>query len=166
MKNVATWSVRELKRYLRHNGISTRGYKQKEDLIEIASQLIYEQEKSEWIKDIITFIVIGITVLILNVYFRPKLEKFFYLNPKWVTSFIILHLIQLIEYLIIINIILSWILPSTLKEYNYIDKYFISKIQLFPIAIPLNYDAQTDHASMWIDLYPMLLMYLIRKFKQ
>eukprot|EP01084_Bolivina_argentea_P178647 308760_1 len=77
-----------------------------------------------------------------------------------------MHLITLMEKLLGINVILSWILPSTLKEYNFIDKYFIKKIQLFPLTVPLNYDSQTQTASMWIDLYPMLLIYLLRRLKE
>eukprot|EP01084_Bolivina_argentea_P258145 435083_1 len=166
MKDASTWTVRELKRYLQTNGINTRSYKQKGELIDLASPLLYEDEKKEWIKNAITLSVICITVLLLNVYIRPKLEKFFWLNPKWVLSWLILHLIYVLEKLLLINVILSWVLPVTLKQYNIIDKYLVKQFQLFPIAVPLNYDTQTQNASMWIDLYPMILIYLLRKLKE
>ena len=163
--DAATWTVRELKRYLHGNGINTRGYTQKNELIELATNILYENQRAEWIKNVATLSVICITVLLLNVYIRPKLEKVFWLNPKWLLSWIILHCLLLIEKLLLINVILSWILPSTLKQYNLIDLYLVKKFQLFPISVPLNYDTQTQDASMWIDLYPMLLIYLLRKLK-
>ena len=165
MSDAGTWSVRELKKYLHSNGINTNGYKEKNELIDLATNILYEEERQEWIKNVITLSVICITVVILNVYWRKKIEKIFWLNPRYAASWIIVHILLLIEKLLLINVILSWILPQTLKEYNFIDIYLVKKYQLFPISIPLNYDTQTQNASMWIDLYPMLLIYLIRRFK-
>merc|ERR1712228_589918 len=165
MSDVATWSVRELKRYLQINGVSTRGYAEKNDLIDLATSLLYESEQAEMIKNVITLIVIIVTVLLLNVFMRSKIEKLFWLNPKWVGSWMLLNCIKIIEKLLTLNIILSWILPPTLQQYNYIDVYLVKSTQPFPIMVPLNYDTQTQDASMWIDLYPMMLIYLMRTFK-
>lgn len=53
-----------------------------------------------------------------------------------------------------------------MKDYNLFEIYIFQHLRLFPFSFPLNYDSKTDTVSMWVDLYPMLFMYVLRKFKQ
>lgn len=166
MSEAATWTVRQLKIFLHSNGISTAGMKEKTDLITLATDLQHQQQQDAWIKVFITILVIAVTALLFNTYIRPKVERYFWINPKWIGSWLLIHSLWTLEKLLSINIILSWIVPSTLSEYNLLDKYLVQKLTLFPLYVPLNFDSQTGDASMWLNLYPMCLIWVIRKVQE
>jgi len=169
MAEAAQWTVRELRVYLHSHGISTSGMKEKSELIGLATDLLLQQQRAKWAKYGTAAALFVATAISFNVYLRPfvapKIERVLWTNPKWAASWFLLHFLTVLEKLLGINVILSWIVPSTLSEYNVLDKYLVKKLQIFPLYVPLNFDSQTGNASMWINLYPMLLMWIIRRIK-
>jgi len=164
MSDPSNWTVRELKVFLHSNGISTAGLKDKSNIISLASNLLQQQQRVLYNKVITAVLVIAITAVLLHIYVRPKVERYFWLNPKWVGSYILMSVLFAFDKLLTINVILSWIVPANMKEYNLIDYYVVGPLKLFPLCVPLNIDQDTGEVLMWLDLYPMLLIWSTRYF--
>ena len=190
--DVSTWSVQELQHYLKSYKLSYKAIFDKTELIHKVQKAMTKQFYLDLKQQILVAIVVIITISLIY-YTRNKLSNDDRLKRrvkqcfKYSFSYLLIKGLTLIEYLFIIDIILSWIIPSNKKnEWNLINLYFTSYLKLFEISIPLfamngnsgnysnynnnNYpDYNSSNTSsggeFWIDLYPMCFLYLLRKIR-
>jgi len=167
MADIASWSVRKLRTFLYNTSVAEDvwvGIKEEADLIELAQTIVAKEQQAILIRNSVIVVTLTSIGFFVWYFFRTHLAKLKWINPQWLTGTIMFTLFWSMEKILSINIVLNWILPPTLQQYNYID-LFLEAIQPFPLMIPLGFDSKTGEASAWLDLYPMCLIWLTRQLE-
>lgn len=122
--DVTTWSITQLKRFLKNRKVSVKHYKERSLLEEDVAYMIANEAQQDILNRlgmIVALLCVSAITYVIILRNRKTINKILCLNPKWVKWRLLEYGLQVLSTLNLINVICSWILPP---QWNLVRVYF------------------------------------------